>query len=561
MFKVPFAAAMVGGAVLAAPASGVINNPPANGHGIIAFPVRDFVTATGYVPGQQVTVQVLRNGVVIGSAVAGAESNGDVLVNHPATAGTDPQNCWGNTAVGQASTPASRVPDIMAGDIVRVMTGPAAGDETRVQDVVVTSPATDVAGAIVVEGTAQDPAGNPLPAGSLEQRMIFAGGRFEINGRRDLRAPGDGTLTYPDALGPTHWTATYTGLGTADRANAVGAESRMLWRGVNVLLGNDITIFEFGQAGGPTPPCAGTLALTALTSTDRSVVNATDVATPLTVSGVADTATTTGVSVAVPGRTAVAAMLTPAANGQATWTAGIPAADLAAQPDGAFTVTARFAGPAAPAPDTARITKDTVAPAAPTATPAPGRYAVAQSVTLSDADPTAAIRYTVDGSVPGALAARSVSPFDVTATQTLRAVAIDPAGNESPVATLDYVISPLAPVLTGAPVAGRLALGRLVVQGRIRRARIRRYGLRVVMRLPVGTQVVRLAVHRVSGNRRVPLSVGYRVPSHAGLYRVRLSDPRLLRRLTVGRYEVAVTPGTSRADLGRASRYAFRVVP
>src|SRR5437588_233329 len=81
---------------------------------------------------------------------------------------------------------------------------------------VVTQPATDVAGAVVVKGTAADAAGNPLPFGELQQRMISKT-LFNVNGRRDLRAPGDGTLAY-DAPGSIHWTATYTGLSSADIA-------------------------------------------------------------------------------------------------------------------------------------------------------------------------------------------------------------------------------------------------------------------------------------------------------------------------------------------------------
>jgi len=44
------------------------------------------------------------------------------------------------------------------------------------------------------------------------------------------------------------------------------------------------------------------------------------------------------------------------------------------------------------------VTKDSVAPPAPTATPGPGVLLNAQSVSLADADPTARIHVTTDGS-------------------------------------------------------------------------------------------------------------------------------------------------------------------
>src|SRR5437762_2543206 len=84
------------------------------------------------------------------------------------------------------------LPALMAGDVVQILTDPVApvGDATTTANVVVTQPATDVGGTVVVKGTAQDAAGHPLPIGELQQRMISKT-LFNINGRRDLRAPTD----------------------------------------------------------------------------------------------------------------------------------------------------------------------------------------------------------------------------------------------------------------------------------------------------------------------------------------------------------------------------------
>ena len=130
------AAALVAFALAAGAGEAAIVNPPGSGHGILVFPVRDFVTGNGYAPGQNVTVNVVRNGVVIGTSNATADGTGTVLVNHP---GGD---CWLNTT-----------PDILAGDVVQILTDPVTpvGDATTTANVVVTQPATDVAGTVVVK--------------------------------------------------------------------------------------------------------------------------------------------------------------------------------------------------------------------------------------------------------------------------------------------------------------------------------------------------------------------------------------------------------------------------
>ena len=426
-------------ALAAGAADAAIVNPPANGHGILVFPVRDFVNGTGYAPGQKVEVDVVRNGVVIGTSNATADTTGQIQVNHP---GGD---CWLNVT-----------PDIKPGDVVQILTDPVTpvGDATTTANVVVTQPATDVAGNVVVKGTAQDAAGNPLPLGELEQRMVSSSQTpFAVNGRRTLRAPTDGTLSY-DAPNSIHWTATYTGLSSADIATAVAAESRMMWLGPTPLLVNQTTNYEFGQVAGPAAPCTAPLASTAMTSVSRNVVNSANVTTPLVVSGVAQSAAI-GVVVTTPAGVASAPVFTPGPAGTETWTATIPAAQLALLPEGPFTVTATFSGLGAPAPDVRTLTKDTIAPPAPTATPGAGTYPLTpgQSVTLSDADQTAQVHYTVDGTTPTAASPVSPNPVSVTASQTIQAVAVDPAGNAGPVASFAYslVPPPPAPPAPAAP--------------------------------------------------------------------------------------------------------------
>jgi hypothetical protein len=81
------------------------------------------------------------------------------------------------------------------------------------------------------------------------------------------------------------------------------------------------------------------------------------------------------------------------------------------------------------------------------------------------------------------------------------------------------------------------------------------------MRLPQGTEIVKVAIRRVRHGRalRRPVWLGYRVVAHAGLYRLRLDSRALRRRLTPGLYQVNVTPGISRRQLGRTTTTRIRV--
>ncbi len=64
-------------------------------------------------------------------------------------------------------------------------------------------------------------------------------------------------------------------------------------------------------------------------------------------------------------------------------------------------------------------------PPSPTFTPAPGNYATPQSVTLSDTDSKAAIYYTVDGSTPSASSHLYSAPLNISASTSVRAIAVD----------------------------------------------------------------------------------------------------------------------------------------
>ena len=75
-----------------------------------------------------------------------------------------------------------------------------------------------------------------------------------------------------------------------------------------------------------------------------------------------------------------------------------------------------------------------------TFTPAPGTYVSAQSVTLSDSDADAKIYYTVDGSGPSAASTLYSGAIQVSASETIKAIAIDSQLQDSNIASGAYVI-------------------------------------------------------------------------------------------------------------------------
>src|SRR4051794_31357452 len=238
------------------PASPATAPVPSGTRGLIGFPQRDFISATGYTPGVSYTFSVIRAGNVVStSSPVTADATGLAEVNHPGGA------CW--TGV---------TPNIQPGDVIRI-NGGGLIEQTTVAGVnaerpIVTSidPVTG-GGTLEVHGSARDALGNPLPLDQIEQRLVANRDLFDINGRRTIRAANaageDGTLTY-DAPGSVRWTAKYTLQTPDDLARAVGgrstsgtafdgAESRILWLGNVPAAGNELTTYENGPgiAGGP----------------------------------------------------------------------------------------------------------------------------------------------------------------------------------------------------------------------------------------------------------------------------------------------------------------------
>ena len=80
------------------------------------------------------------------------------------------------------------------------------------------------------------------------------------------------------------------------------------------------------------------------------------------------------------------------------------------------------------------------AAATPTFSPAPGTYTSAQSVSVSDTAPGAAIFYTIDGSTPTTSSTPYSGPIAIASTTTIKAMAAASGFTDSPVANGTYVI-------------------------------------------------------------------------------------------------------------------------
>lgn len=86
------------------------------------------------------------------------------------------------------------------------------------------------------------------------------------------------------------------------------------------------------------------------------------------------------------------------------------------------------------------------AAATPLITPAAGTYLGAQTITIADSTPGAAIFYTTDGTTPTAASTPYTAPFSIAASETISAIAIVAGYRPSAVATQAYVIRNLTPV-------------------------------------------------------------------------------------------------------------------
>jgi large repetitive protein len=590
--------AALGGAVLTlaivpSGASAFVEPPPLP-HIFTVFPDRDFVSVEGFAPGESLSVRVLRNGVQIGAASGNAGKDGIFEVNHPGGA------CW----IGST-------PNIMAQDkVVIAPTGSPAevGEATTAADVHA-SAAVEDAGRVVIKGTARNANGTAMDLGLIEQRIVNPDFRDVGLEKRDIRAvsdgSGEGTLTRDQVDNPdgSKWTAVYSGLTAEQREAAVAGQTRVLaWQATDAAgerLG--MTIHEVGETGGPGLGGCPQGADYAVTSSSHPAVTKAmiDAGAPLELSGVSQDASAVSVVLRdqdsnTPDITHTAGTPTPApgvppATVAQTWTVTFTAAEVASLADGTLTARGSYdVGTGTVNGKELTIAKDVGAPGAPDATPGGGTYTGPQGVTLDKPDPASVIHYTANGTTPTAASPVAPAQLLVSSSQVIRAVAIDAVGNVSPVSTFAYTI--MAPATSGgsattgggstgsgtaaalapgvaqvlsaqARALGTLAVGNLTTARRISATRVRAQGLRVIMRLPSGTDTVRFALYRARNGKPAgsALATGSRTPSRAGTYRLTLRSSSLLRKLKPGAYVLQVRAGSAGSGQGPAASVAFTV--
>jgi hypothetical protein len=201
-----FAAAggLAASALAALPASATIVDVPA-GHNITVFHNLDFVTSSGWGDGEEITVNVHRRGVLIGTATGEAsdpEASGafGLEVNHGPEAVPVPGDCWeGHT------------PDIRPGDRISVTNGTET-DTVVVDRIAFTGRPQELpTGGIVVPFVAKRADGTAIPLRRIDSAEFRAASnnqvRFESNRivveRRPGAGPGEYRMRYRSPFRPS----------------------------------------------------------------------------------------------------------------------------------------------------------------------------------------------------------------------------------------------------------------------------------------------------------------------------------------------------------------------
>jgi len=189
-------------AVNTVPAEGtVVDVNPA--HNITVFANIDFIATFGHAAGDALTVEVRRNGVVIGTAsgsAAGTAPEIGLEVNHGPEGAPVAGDCW-----------ETGTPDIRPGDRIRV-TGPSGTDTVIVDNLRFTGrPSALSNGAIVVPFNAYRANGRAIRPGFIDSaefraaannQVRFEGNRVKVE-RRPGAKPGQLRMRYPQPFRPS----------------------------------------------------------------------------------------------------------------------------------------------------------------------------------------------------------------------------------------------------------------------------------------------------------------------------------------------------------------------
>ncbi len=421
------------------------------GHNITVFHNIDMVATTGWTLGEQLAVEVVRNGVTIGTTSGPAV---DILgeagleVNHGPEGTPAPGDCWSGVT-----------PDILPGDTVRV-TGANDVDDVVVDDITFSGPAfEDLNGDVVVAGVAKFADGTPMPISTLDSAEFRDGSR--------LRGVPDDVVEDPAVVGgfQMRYNPPYALERNRDNLSPDQVKQRLLVGGghaigfghVDPLPDHGMVIEGIEDASGPAPGCEGAAAeQRSVQSVSPARINASNANSALTVTGLTALGENVMVNVNSSGGGTPPTPVDATENG-VTWTATFPARSLDGLNDGQLTVSGEY-GASALAGVNKTLPMDRTAPGMPTMSPAGGRYIARQFVTLASSDPTADLHYTTDGSVPTRNSATYVGlPIQLTRTATVRAIAIDAADNTSAVRSGAFTRA----TVTSRPAIGTASAGRV----------------------------------------------------------------------------------------------------
>lgn len=419
------------------------------GRTIEAFIGSDLVNVQNYPANRPVTVEVVRNGVVVSSVNGRTDRTGFAEFNHGGGGQFPNGDCF--------KPPVS--PDVIPGDVIRAkVASERSFDRAVVRDVFLDTDATQIIGnEIHVFGHVRDVSGGTVDkaADVLELRLNANGFTWDVTqdpevptdeGRRDLRGQVSATEIQPD--GTFEHVFTVSGDDAVNASNN-GFEQAFEWSAAAPPGAEEEVsppaIFVSDEVGGEALVGCPPAAENAVTDSNPDVINKANLANGLVLSGISKNAATT-VSVTLDDQDASNAdQITLNATPRTayvdslndtfqTWsTAKVTAAQLRTMGDGRLTASI------GQGPDL-RILKDTIAPRnAPTATPEPGVYPRTQRVTL-DTGRGNEIHYTLNGSRPTANSPVFTRPLKVASTRTIKAIAVDRAGNTGPAKAYRYVI-------------------------------------------------------------------------------------------------------------------------
>jgi hypothetical protein len=580
------AAAIAGAVAVSSDAEAALTEPGSvrTGHNVSVFHEIDFVATFGHQVGTPLRVEVFRGPHLIARAAGPAVSTpegGGLEVNHGPAGAPAAGDCWANATA-----------DIKPYDKI-VVTDAAGGTDTiLVDDIVVESgPAPDplFPEDIVLTGRARSAIGGPVAA-DLEAEFRLTS---KLRGG-PARIERDGE-TFKAVYTPPYTMLPNKG-GHATPAQLMDplAEHTIGFGHTFPFATGETQIADAGPAPGPAIGCEGLAPAAtdanAATALDRDVVGpGAGLAVSGTATGAVDSVTVTlddGPGGGDPVQRTTTALS--AGDGAATaadraWTVPFDAAQLVTFPaDANLTATPTFTGGGAPAAPALSVRRDTVAPAAPQASPAAGRHEGTQLVDLFG-EAGATIRYTTDGTVPTVSSARFGTSLLVDRSTTIRAIAIDAAGNVSPDASLVFTIvapgtgaaSVIAPVpglaAAGAGAAPALApaapappavtarVSRVSAPARLSARGARRNGLVASFVAPAGAEYAEARLYRVAGSRRTLVGTRALATTTGRREFARFTSAAMRRKLKAGRYVLEVRTGPELGRLGPAVVRSLRI--